>query len=461
MNPSILTSKAKARKKPRGFISAPNLVLIAYSTAFFPRVLLLIKFPSLINFLHFAAVPFVCFIVLLKAKSKDRAQIADSQILLGSLFFLLTVFFASALLNDVGVINVLLSYLMWTEPFLLLLAIVAIPMSPKVLTQFRKWVLGFAFFNVGFALIQKFVLRWDTCYCAPGGWADGDAIKGVFINQGAGHVLNGSVSATIGVYFFVVAKDRPFWMRALVAIAGVSNIQWSQANQVLLVMMLAFVVLALTKVKDPIKAVSYLIGITVFSYIFYWAIYNVEALWTFQTWIRPDLYGPDGEAARLKFSGIRIIVEHFHSPLNWLLGLGPGHTIDRLGGWMLRDFSSLLSPLGSTQSPVSEAVWAFMNSSWLGTGGSTLFSPFWGWAGMWGDVGFVGLGAYLLVCFIIWQRICRDVLSKYLMLTVAINGFIFTQMQEPGFMLFIASLIGLRWQEVRIDRLLAKHDISG
>ncbi|WP_211293177.1 hypothetical protein [Brunnivagina elsteri] len=409
---------------------------------------MMLKFPSAINFLHFAVVPLACCAVLLKAKSKDRTQLANSIALLGSLLILLTIFFASSLLNNAGFINLFLSYLMWTEPFILILAIIAIPMTPKAFNRFRKWILGFAFFNVGFALIQKFLLKWDTCNCSPGGWGDGDAIKGVFINQGSGHVVSASVCASIGIYFYITAKDRPMWQRIIALLAGISNIIWSQANQVVVVMAGGFALLSLINMKDVLKALSYLVGITVFGLLFAWAIYNVPGLESFQTWIRPEIYGPDGEATQFKLSGIRIVIEHFHSPLNLWLGLGPGHTIDRLGGWMLRDFSDLLSPLGSTKSPVADEVWRFMGNSWLANG-SSFFAPFFGWAAIWGDLGFLGLGAYLYVCWITWTRICPDDLSKYLILTVAIQGFIFTQMQEPGYMIFIASLIGLRWQELR------------
>lgn len=440
----------KQTQKRKGYISSSNLVLIAYATALFPRVLMMFKFPSAVNFLHFAMIPFACGVVLLKAKSKDQAQLANTQALLMSLLLLLTIEFASALLNDVGIINVVLSFLMWAEPFLLVLAIISIPMSLKTFQRFRRWVLGFAFFNLGFALIQKFVLKWDRCGCSPGGWSDGDAIKGVFINQGSGHVVSASVCATIGIYFFITAKDRPLWLRSLVGIAGIGNIILSQANQVVVVMAGGFVLLSLVNLKDIGKALAYLIGITIFASAFAWAIYNVEGLETFQTWIRPELYGPDGEASKLKFSGIWITIQYFTSPLNWFLGFGPGHTIDRLGGWMLRDFSDLLTPLGATRSLVGEAVWLYIASSWLG-GGSSFFAPFFGWAAIWADLGFLGLGAYLYVCAITWTRICPDDISRYILLTVCIHGFIFTQMQEPGFMAFIASLIGLRCQELHFE----------
>jgi hypothetical protein len=44
-------------EKKKGYISSTNLVLIALATAFFPRMLMLVKIPSIVNFLHFASVP--------------------------------------------------------------------------------------------------------------------------------------------------------------------------------------------------------------------------------------------------------------------------------------------------------------------------------------------------------------------------------------------------------------------
>ncbi|NJM77903.1 MAG: hypothetical protein HC852_21680, partial [Acaryochloridaceae cyanobacterium RU_4_10] len=82
--------------------------------------------------------------------------------------------------------------------------------------------------------------------------------------------------------------------------------------------------------------------------VFYWGIENVEALSAFKTWMRPEIYGPDGEATRLKFAAFRIVPKYFPTSLSWWFGLGPGHTVGRLGGWMLENYWELLSPLGAT-----------------------------------------------------------------------------------------------------------------
>lgn len=440
-------------KISRGYLSTTNLVVIAFATAFFPRVLMVLKFPSPVNFLHFAVVPLAFGIALLRARSKDRYQIAISKKILVALLLLLTAEFASALFNNAGIVNLILHYLLFAEPFMLLLAVVCIPMSLLTLDRFRLYVLGFGFVNLLFALVQKFVLKWDTCFCSPGGWGDGDAIKGVFINQGSGHVVGASVSLSLAAHFYVAEKDRPPWQRFAVVAAAFAHIIVSDAKQVILIAAVAFALLSLANMKDVRKAILYTVGIVVAVYAFTWAVEQFEFLSAFKTWARPEIYGPDGDATNFKLIGVRTILSHLQSPVSGWLGLGPGHTVDRLGGWMLKDYGNLLDPLGATRTTIADEVWQAMGKSWLANG-SSMFAPLFGWLAIWGDLGFLGLGAYLYLSALTWQHLCPDDVSKFQMLTVFVNGWIFTQMQEPGYMLFIAVLIGLRWQAARQDQLL-------
>jgi hypothetical protein len=135
----------------------------------------------------------------------------------------------------------------------------------------------------------------------------------------------------------------------------------------------------------------------------------------------------------------------YKSALNWLIGLGPGHTVGRLGGWMVWEYKSLLAPLGLTTSKASVAVWSATNASWLGNK-SSWFSPLFGWAGIWGDLGFAGLGTYLYLWWTVWKKACIGDLSKFFTLTILVYGFIMTQIEEPGYMLYMTGIIALCWQ---------------
>ncbi|QYO67397.1 hypothetical protein [Leptolyngbya sp. 7M] len=443
--------EAPLAQKKKGYIDSTTLVLLALASGFFPRILMLVKFPSLVNFLHFAIVPLAFGVAILNSKSRDRQQIAVCKKILFALMLLLTVSFASAWWNDAGIINVVLHFLLFNEPAMLLLAIVCISMSEETLARFRKYVLGFGFFNLFLALLQRFVLRWDIRGRSPCPNLDGvDTITGVFICQGAGVIVSASVTLALATYFLVAAKNQPLWIRALVMLACFLQIIEADAKQVLIVGAVAFALLSLANMKDIRKALLSVIGVVLGFQAFWWAMFQFPFLGAFRGWIRPEIYGPEGEATRFKLFGIQAILDHMDSPINWLLGLGPGHTLDRLGMVMLREYSSLLNPFGATRmDEISLQVWQDMADSWLANG-STMFSPFFSWAGLWGDLGIIGLVAYFYLYSLLWRYVCKDDLSRFQLLCVFVVGWIQAGMQEPGFMLFLACLLGLRWQELRL-----------
>jgi hypothetical protein len=76
-----------------------------------------------------------------------------------------------------------------------------------------------------------------------------------------------------------------------------------------------------------------------------------------------------------------------------------------------------------------------------------MFSPLFSWAGVWGDLGLLGLAAYFYLGYLVWRYIALGNLSRYLMLTVFAFVCVMSQLEEPGYMLFVAALIGLQWHE--------------
>jgi hypothetical protein len=433
--------------KHKGLVKNSSLILIAFATAFFPRILSSVGIPSFVNFLHFALVPLACGIILFTTRVKNQNQISISKALLAGLFILLGVMTTSALLNRAGLINVFVGYLLLAEPFILLLAIISVPFSAESLKKFKRWVLAFALTHLLLAFGQWFLVTFGSLY--QGHMTREDNVQGVFYLTGSGHVVGASVSMSFGLYYFVSARSAPKWLRISVLVGAFYHLLLADAKQVLLVWLAAWFILILVKLNDIQATLKYVIAAILVGYTFLWCLENVAMFSAFNTWIRPELYGPDGEGTLMKTSSIRIICSYYQSFLNWLFGLGPGHTVGRLGGWMLKDYANLLQPLGATIHPASEAVWEVRRGHWLD---SSFFSPFWGWVGIWGDSGFLGLGAYLYLCSIVWRRICLDDFPRFQMLTVMIYGLIFTQMEEPGYMLSVASIIGLRWQEQRIAK---------
>jgi hypothetical protein len=436
--------------KKKGWVDNTSLIILAFSVVFYSRIFCSITHaPSIFNLAHFVVVPFVLGVVLFTSRAKDRKQINIAySFVLGLLIFLVAVL-ASALWNNTGLINAVVSFMMLAEPFMFLLAIVCIPMSFESITRIKKWLMWSVLINFVLAAVQKPLIDAGKLYAK--GLNGTDGCGGVFFPTGAGNYVSASVSIAFALYFFTNEKSFPLWMRIGAVIAGFWQILFSDSKQLLLAYLVAWILLILVNSKDFGKTIKFLSAITFFGYGFLWCVQNLEAFAGFTAWARPELYGSDGQAWYAKFYSVHSILSHYQSYLNWLFGLGPGHTVSRLGVWFLRDYWFILGPLGATTNPISQEAMDFVNSFWL-CYSSSLFSPIFGWAGIWGDLGLLGVGAYLFLWYLTWQHFGLDDSLKVTLLTVLVMGFIFTQMEEPGFMLSIAFILGLAWQEQRLKK---------
>jgi len=443
-------------------LTTVTLILITFVTTFFPRIIAAAGVPSAINFLHFLIVPFALFVAISKTRTKDRTQIAISWELITACVLMLGVMIASALLNKAGEINVFLNYMILVEPFMILLAIICIPLSKENYQKIRAWLLISCVINLFVSFIQKPLL--DTGRLSAHGYTKEDAVQGVFYISGAGNYVSCSISLAVALYYFFNAKTAPMWQRIFWIFAAFYQVLISDSKQILLTFFVAWLLLLFTKFNNLSKTLTYAISFILVLVVFIWAVQNLDipGLDAIKYWAgRTHLYGPNGQAVNSKLAGIRIVISHFQSPLNWFLGIGPGHTIGRLGGWVMRDYQSMLVALGATIHPASIETWNGLQNDWL-VQESSLFIPMFSWAGIWGDLGFLGLGVYLYLAYIVWTRIAKDDFSRFNLMTLFVYGWIITQMEEPAQTMVIAIMIGLQWHERRIakhERLLSMQSV--
>lgn len=439
----------------KGSLKNLTLIIAAFASVFYPRMLDSVGFPSAINFVHFFIVPFTFAVTIFTTTVKSKKQINVTwEIAVGCLLFF-GVNLGSALLNRAGVINVFLEFVLLTEPYMLLLAIICLPLSQAHVARLRSWVLISGVINLVLAILQYFLLI--TKILPVKSMSLADNVQGVFYLTGAGNYVSASVSIALALYYFFDDKKVAISFRAFWLLASFYQLLVSDSKQILIVFVIGWALLVLTKYDKVDKFLLYIVGFTIFLTAFFWAVENVDfkGLDAFRYWFgRTELYGPDGEAVNAKMAGANIIISHFKSDLNWLFGLGPGHTVGRLGGWILRDYASLLAPLRPTIHPATQEIWNALNSNWLVLE-SSMFAPIFTWVGLWGDLGFLGLAAYFFLAAVTWLRLCKDDLSKLLMLTMLVYGFIFTQVEEPGQSLTVAVMIGLQWHQ-RQNRRLAR-----
>lgn len=456
--------EAKPLIKKREGISNSVLILFALGTAFFPRVLTYFGAPAPINFVHFLIVPAITLICILNSNLRSRRQAAIVQELIVASVILFICTMISAVVNNAGIANILLQYMIMAEPFILLMAVMSIPLAGKTLSRFRKWILIFGASNLILAIAQSILLPIGL-YPRRGGTVQ-DNTAGVFAGSSgsAGNYVSCTLSVYFALYLFGTPKI-PQWVKAVVFVAALYQTYVSDSKQVFVAFIGGFFLLILSKIEEPVKIICYLVPFALLMSLFIWGLQNpdIEFLDTYRNWThRAHLYSFDGDAFQTKSAAFRIIPTHFESPLNWLFGLGPGHTVTRLGGWMIKKYASLLAPIGVSVHPVSAEVFQVVWDGWIAQE-STIFFPLFTWAGIWGDLGIVGLLSYLYLCSVVWRHLCVDDVCRFIVLSTVVLGFILTQMEEPGQMLTAGCLIALRWHErkdMRQQRLVRSLEVQ-
>lgn len=425
-----------------------NFIIFAFCLVFYGRIFItLTSAPAILVHAHFVIVPLVLGIALATATTKNPQQaMLVSSLLWGMLIFLIAIL-ASAIWNQAGFINAVVSFMMLAEPMMFLATIVCIPMSTKSFTKLKTWLIGSVVINFLLAAAQKPLI--DSGKIDGQGFNGTDGCGGVFFVSGAGNYVSASVSLAFALYFLANGKNFPLWVRVTTILAASWQLLFSDSKQLIFAYFLAWIILIIFNFKDVGKTIQLLLGIMITGLIFFWCVQNLEALNAFTAWARPDLYGQNGDAWFTKLYSVKAILAEFESPANWLFGLGPGHTVSRLGAWFMQDYAPILKPLGATTTSIGIQSRKFIDGFWLATG-SSLFSPIFGWAGIWGDIGLLGLGAYMYLTSLIWQYFGVDNSLKITLLATLVLGFIFTQLEEPGYMLFLSMLLGLAWHERRL-----------
>ncbi len=276
-----------------------------------------------------------------------------------------------------------------------------------------------------------------------------DGVVGLFVGVGAGSHLAGAVALSTAVYiYFTDSISFSRGVRFAVSVVIAAVVVLSDAKQVLAVFLVSMLILMLTSLRDWRKLlVLFIMSILSGLLIITLAVTVFPGL---LVWVSVDLLH---EGITQKLSVFPIIVSYYDSTLNWWFGLGPGHTVGRLGA-MLPEYMGQLHQLGATTSEATNTVWDHHQGHYMSNSitGSSMFSLFFSWAGVWGDLGIVGLVAYIVLWVIVWGVVSNDILSRFFVITILVFGGVFGWMEEPQYMLYTIAILGLRWQELGMHR---------
>lgn len=407
-----------------------KLVVLLLGLALFPRLLSSIGFPKLVVFFHFAITP-VLFLLTFR-KSLNYVLLRHVAV---TIFVLFCVMLISMNINEAGVVNLLLSFLMIVSPVMLIVAMCSVVWSRDSILMFEKFIVIFLLVHTAFAFTQFFLLGYR-----------GDDVEGVFIGMGAGGHIAGAISAISSLWILKI-KWIFFRLRYFLAIASIVVVFLSDSKQVIAVLGLSSAIYFFA-VGENITEKLKLIGISVCS---------VGLLFVIASTVFPGLlvYLQDNklfDGLEQKMIVIPVIISFYDGWFSWLFGLGPGHSVSRLAT-MLPSYDFLSSSLGATMHDATGVVLMVKESQLFSNSvtGSSMFALDFSLAGIWGDLGIIGLTLFVCIYMMIWRLAGEaDKLSKFFIVSVFVYGFVFTWVEEPAFMLYLMAYVGYAWQKSKL-----------
>ncbi len=405
----------------------------AVGIAVVSRLLVYAGGPALLNFLHY---PFVIGAVLSACVRRRPSRVANTLGAgVGALF---VISFVSWALNGGELLRPVLTWLVFTEPFLLILAIAKA--QPDRRTQTRLWwlTLALAFLQLPLGILERIFLAGNN----P------DLVQGSFIGQGAGAHVAGGV-ALVGVLMcmmrgtFEHSRMRRNLFFALAALLFLLPIL-SDAKQVIVAFMpAALIALASGSRVRPSKFIppALVMGAVLFAaFHFYKPLRAVENQSTL-------------EGLKYKMFATQVAIEDLMDrPWGLAVGVGPGNSVSRVA-LLTRDAHvmkrSPVAVLNLETAPLTRKLMELDSHSYLAdASGSSAWSSVSSWLGLIGDLGLLGCLTYLWLMWKTWSALTArntsiSAAAKGGLLMAAALGMIFSWLEEPGFVLMVAATAGV------------------
>jgi hypothetical protein len=397
--------------------------------------------PGVVNFFHFPLALSAAFV----AAMTGPPQRPIAQTIGVGCILLLFLSFASWMFTSGELLRPLLTWLVFTEPFLVLYAVVHVPLSGRQEQFLWKLALAISFIQLPLALWQTLTL----------GLSDPDRIQGSFVGMGAGHHIAGGIAlmgGSICVAKGILARSsrkRVMWLLSGLALFLIPILSDAKQNIMAFLPALGYLVMALRGGQGKLSRRQWT-GLAVILPILALAIY---AAFIFYPPLQVALdWEQVSHGLQGKTGALLIIAEKLsHRPSGWFFGLGPGNSVSRVALMGMEGYIKADSPvtlLGLTTARTTEEIWDLtFHSDWLFSR-SSVWSGISSWFGLFGDIGLLGLGVYLWMCWRVWRSLGKTYLwqvsvARSALIMIGILGAIYSWLEEPGFTFPIALVVGL------------------
>jgi hypothetical protein len=400
-----------------------NLIIFFLFIIFFSRSLVYLGFPKIINHLHY-----LIFIILLAIYINFNffKSLKTNKFIL----ILLIIILFSSLINETSIMNFFIYSLITIEPFFIYFLLDNLLKDEHFKKKLEKFIFIVIFIHTVLVYIQYFIfgLRHDE-------------VQGLLVDLGAGAHVAGSMAVLLGLYIFFIRDDLKTSIRVGLLIFFTFVIFFSDAKQVILGLLFTFLIFVVIKFFQKNELNIKLKYIFITFILFFLLNYSMQTDF-FNTLLAGRNLDNFIDAISKK-NEVFDIINSNNSFINFLLGNGPGHTSSRLA-FMIPAYENI-TPLSFSKREITDIIWT-TQQSYFETNtktGSSLFSLFFFWGGIYGDVGLLGVLAYI----ILWINIIKNSNDKDLTFFIVINillmGYFYNWPEEPSYIFLAICIISL------------------
>jgi hypothetical protein len=412
-----------------------NLTIFFLSLIFFSRLLVYVGFPQVLNHLHYLI---FILIVLLSTKLKIFKYYELNKFI----FFISIITFISALFNKSSFSNFFLYLLIILEPFLIYFILDYLIQFKNYKKRLEKFILIVIFIHTGFVYIQYFIFGQRH-----------DFVQGLLLNLGNGAHVAGSISILFGIYFFFKKKEFSLLSRSIILISLVFVNYFSDAKQVILGIIVTFLIYIFIKFllkSSLLKKIQYL-----FIFIFLAFVFNYALSSSFVSESIGNKTYMEITSAFTKKNSVIEIINSSNTFFNYFFGNGPGHSSSRLS--FMIPYYEYLDILSLSKNKLTESIWIYQQSNYETntTTGSSLFSLFFFWGGIYGDIGILGVIIYLMVWFKIIKQSKDKEISLFFLINILLMGYFYNWPEEPSF-IFLALVLIILANNTELDQKINK-----
>jgi len=388
-------------------------------------------FSSIINFFHF---PLALGAAMVSAFETSHRSPVRRPLEIG-LLGLLGLSVLSWIINGGEVLRPLLDWLVFCEPFLIVYAIVNMPSDRRGVVVLRGLAMAIFFGQLPLMYFQAFTLGLS------------DPVRGFFIDMGAGAHVAGAVCLTGALVCCsrVLAADRMgtrlLWLLGGAALFFATIL--ADAKQVIIPFLPALVLVLIVSMRFRLGRVLAFLPLLTVGILGAFSLYRPLQIALDWTLISRGILG--------KVEAFAVIAEKLSlSWTRWIVGLGPGNSISRVALMGLEAFVKRDSPvalLNLGPAAVTRELWAMTTSNWLYSA-SSVWTGISSWLGLFGDLGLAGLGLFGWTYGRVWWNVRARHgwgagAARAVLLMMALLGLLYSWLEEPGFTLTAALVMGL------------------